>query len=115
MTRRVVETMAMVRPDGYDQAARMLAAGDIMADVARLPADMPVQFIYGDSDAITPPARNIEVASLRPAAPVHVVGGAGHAVYLERPDVFNSLLADFIVKIPSPSEPPPARESSPAR
>ncbi len=31
MTRRVVETMAKVRPDGYGQAARMLAAGDIMA------------------------------------------------------------------------------------
>src|SRR5205814_4992183 len=91
----VVETMAKVRPDGYRQAARMLAAGDIMADVTRLAAEMPVQFIYGDRDVITPPNRNIEVASLRPAAPVHVVGGAGHAVYLERPDVFNSLLADF--------------------
>ena len=96
MTRRVVETMAKVRPDGYSQAARMLAAGDIMADVARLPADMRVQYIYGDSDLITPPNRNIEVASLRPGAPVHVVRGAGHVLYLERPDVFNLLLAEFI-------------------
>ena len=98
MTRRVVETMAAVRPDGYGQAARMLAAGDIKADVTRLPTDMPVQFIYGDGDVITPPARNIEIASLRPGAPVHVVGGAGHAVYLERPEMFNSILTDFIAK-----------------
>ena len=98
MTRRVVETMAAVRPDGYGQAARMLAGGDIKADVTRLPTDMPVQFIYGDGDVITPPARNIEVASLRPGAPVHVVGGAGHAVYLERPEMFNSILTDFIAK-----------------
>ncbi len=98
MIRRVVETMAAVRPDGYAQAARMLAAGDVKADIARLPADMPVQFIYGDGDVITPPARNIEAASVRPAAPVHIVHGAGHALYLERPETFNSLLTDFIAK-----------------
>jgi pimeloyl-ACP methyl ester carboxylesterase len=99
MMRRVVETMASVRPDGYGQAARMLAAGDIKADIARLPADMPVQFIYGDGDVITPPNRNIEIAALRPAAPVHVIGGAGHAVYLERPELFNAALVDFTARI----------------
>ena len=49
MLRRVVDTMASVRPDGYSQAARMLASGDIKADIPRLPAAMPVQFLYGDA------------------------------------------------------------------
>jgi pimeloyl-ACP methyl ester carboxylesterase len=101
MARRVVETMAAVRPDGYSQAARMLASGDIQADIARLPANMPVQFLYGDGDVITPPARNMEVAALRPGAPVHVVADAGHAVYLERPETFNSIVADFITRVES--------------
>jgi pimeloyl-ACP methyl ester carboxylesterase len=96
MLRRVVETMAAVRPDGFSQAARMLASGDIKADIPRLPADMPVQFLYGDGDVITPPARNIEVAALRPTAPVHVVKDAGHAVYLEQPARFNSIVLDFV-------------------
>jgi pimeloyl-ACP methyl ester carboxylesterase len=96
MVRRVVETMAAVRPDGYSQAARMLASGDIKADIPRLPTGMPVQFLYGDGDIITPPARNIEAAALRPTAPVHVVKDAGHAVYLEQPAAFNSILTDFI-------------------
>lgn len=96
MLQRVVETMASVRPDGFSQAARMLAAGDIKADIARLPANMPVQFIYGDGDVITPHNRNIEIVSLRPEAPVHVIGDAGHAVYLEQPEMFNSVLTDFI-------------------
>ena len=103
MIRRVVETMAAVRPEGYAQAARMLAAGDAKADIARLPADMPVQFIYGDGDVITPPARNIEAASVRPGAPVHIVHGAGHALYLERPETFNSLRVDFIANSGRPS------------
>jgi len=96
MLRRVVETMATVRPAGYSQAARMLASGDIKADIPRLPADMPVQFLYGDGDVITPPARNIDVAALRPTAPVHVVKDAGHAVYLEQPARFNAIVFDFV-------------------
>src|SRR5260221_440763 len=99
MVRRVVETMAAGPPHGFSQAARMLVGGDIKADIPRLVADMPVQFLYGDSDVITPPARNIDVAALRPGAPVHVVAAAGHAVYLERPERFNSILADFVTSI----------------
>jgi len=98
MLRRVVETMAAVRPDGYSQAARMLASGDIKADILRLPADMPVQFLYGDGDVITPPARNLDVAALRPTAPVHVVKDAGHAVYLEQPARFNAIVSDFVTR-----------------
>jgi pimeloyl-ACP methyl ester carboxylesterase len=102
MLRRVVETMAAVRPDGYSQAARMLASGDIKADIPRLPADMSVQFLYGDGDVITPPVRNIEVAALRPTAPVHVVKDAGHAVYLEQPAWFNSIVSDFVTRSTRP-------------
>jgi pimeloyl-ACP methyl ester carboxylesterase len=98
MLRRVVETMAAVRPDGFSQAARMLASGDIKADIPRLPADMPVQFLYGDGDVITPPARNIDVAALRPTAAVHVVKDAGHAVYLEQPARFNAIVFDCVTR-----------------
>jgi pimeloyl-ACP methyl ester carboxylesterase len=98
MLRRVVETMAAVHPGGYSQAARMLASGDIKADISSLPADMAVQFLYGDGDVVTPPARNIEVAALRPTAPVHVIKDAGHAVYLEQPARFNAIVSDFVAR-----------------
>jgi pimeloyl-ACP methyl ester carboxylesterase len=96
MIRRVVDTMAAIRPDGYAQAARMLASGDVKADIARLPASMPVQIVYGDADVITPPARNAEIAAVRPQAPVHAIAGAGHAVYLEKPAEFNEIVSRFI-------------------
>jgi pimeloyl-ACP methyl ester carboxylesterase len=96
MIRRVVDTMAAIRPDGYAQAAHMLASGDVKADIARLPASMRVQILYGDADVITPPARNLEIAAGRPQAPVHVIAGGGHAVYLEKPAQFNELLSRFI-------------------
>ena len=59
---------------------------------------MPGQIIYGDADVITPPARNQDVAAAWKGAAVHVIPGAGHALYLEQPAAFNAML----VAIPSP-------------
>ena len=96
MRRQVVETMASVDAHGYAQASRMLSQGDMLADLAVLPQSMPVQFIYGSEDVITPPAVNLRAAAQCPHAPVHVIEGAGHALYLERAEEFNALLRKFL-------------------
>jgi pimeloyl-ACP methyl ester carboxylesterase len=106
MIARVVDTMGAVRPDGYTQAVNMLARGDVKADVARLPAVLPLQIVFGGSDVITPPERNRAVAALRPAAPVTEIAGAGHAVYLEKPDAFNAAVGGFIAALPRAGEQP---------
>lgn len=96
MRRMVVEIMARIRPEGYAPAAHMLSIGDIAADLARLPSRLPVQIIVGDADVITPPAVCLEIAAGCRAAPVRIIPGAGHALYLEKPQEFNRLLADFV-------------------
>ena len=103
MIGRVVDTMGAVRPDGYTQAVNMLARGDVKADVARLPAGLPLQIVFGSDDVITPPERNRGVAALRPTAPVHEIAGAGHAVYLEKPEAFNAALSGFMAGAGRPS------------
>jgi pimeloyl-ACP methyl ester carboxylesterase len=100
MLAAVVETMAQVRPDGYRAAAHMLAGADIAADLVRLPPGLPVQFIVGADDAITPPTANRELAALCPGAPLHLISGAGHALYLEKPEEFNRLVAGFAGALP---------------
>jgi pimeloyl-ACP methyl ester carboxylesterase len=98
MRRTVIEIMARIPAEGYAQAARMLSTGDITADLARLPAGLPIQIIVGQADGITPPAGNLEIAAGFPAASVHVVPGAGHALYLEKPEEFNRLVSDFAAR-----------------
>jgi len=95
MVSNLGETMARIHPGGYAQAARMLSTGDIMMDLARLPAGLPIQVIVGDADLITPPADCLEIAAACRATATHVIPGAGHALYLEKPRGFNRLLADF--------------------
>jgi pimeloyl-ACP methyl ester carboxylesterase len=95
---KLVDTMGAVRPDGYAQAARMLSTGDIVADIRRLSPTLAGQVIFGGSDVITPPARNREIAAQWPKADVHEISGAGHALYLEQPAAFNTLVADFLLK-----------------
>ncbi|MFO1079377.1 MAG: alpha/beta fold hydrolase [Reyranellaceae bacterium] len=96
---RVIDTLSAVRPDGYGQAARMLSTGDILPDIDALPASLPGQVVYGDADVVTPPARNLAVAAAWPHAEVHVVPGAGHALYVEQPLAFNALLVDFLGRL----------------
>lgn len=96
MRRQVIDTMASVDSQGYAQAARMLSQGDMLDDLAHLRDDLPVQFIYGSADVITPPAANLRAAAALPRAPVHVLEGAGHALYLEQADAFNALIAAFL-------------------
>jgi pimeloyl-ACP methyl ester carboxylesterase len=93
----VVDIMARVRSEGYRQAAHMLSTGDIVSDLVSLPVGLPIQIIVGEADVITPPTANLAIAAALPAASAHVLPGAGHAIYLEQPEQFNRLLADFVL------------------
>jgi len=91
----VLETMSSIDPDGFRQAVWMLSAADTAADLEQLPAPLPVQIVYGDADVVTTPQSIAEVARSRPDAPVRVLAGAGHAVYLEQPERFNAIVRQW--------------------
>ena len=83
MVQEVVDIQtASIRPEGYQRATGMLADSDMFSDVRRFPAGLPVQIIYGEDDAITPPDLCRAVAEACKAA-AHPVLNAGHALYLE--------------------------------
>ena len=92
MIASVVDTMAGVTRPGYAQAAALLGGGNVLADIARLAPVIPLAIIFGDADVITPPDNNRRAAAVRSGTTVHAIAGAGHAVYLERPEAFNAAL-----------------------
>jgi pimeloyl-ACP methyl ester carboxylesterase len=92
----VIETMSLINCKGYKQAVRMLSHADTRSDLARLPDAMRVQIVFGDADVVTTPESIRAIATQRPQTPVHVIAGAGHALYLEKPEAFNAVLTGFI-------------------
>jgi pimeloyl-ACP methyl ester carboxylesterase len=94
--RKVIDVMAEVEPAGYAQAARMLSQGDMLGDLAELPIGLPLQIVYGTADVITPEAVNLRAAAVRPGTPVAAIPDAGHALYVEAPQAFNTIVEDFV-------------------
>ncbi|PWT91069.1 MAG: alpha/beta hydrolase [Proteobacteria bacterium] len=92
----VERAMAAVRRPGYDQAARLLAGGDLIADAAQL--DVPTMVLVGDADRVTPPANARRLhAVLRGGSHAYCeIAGAGHAVCQEQPDAVAAAIMDIV-------------------
>jgi pimeloyl-ACP methyl ester carboxylesterase len=59
---------------------------------------IPTLLMTGDADLYTPPSLLRMVAAQIPNCEVVIVPEAGHAIYWERPDIFNQIVLDFIGK-----------------
>lgn len=90
---RMVETMAAIEPEGYGQAVRMLASGDLAADCAAL--TVPTWVMVGEADIITPPeqSRRAHAALPGPARrSLSVLPSLGHALLQEGPEACAALI-----------------------
>jgi pimeloyl-ACP methyl ester carboxylesterase len=97
------ETIALIRhvlratnPKGFLQAVRFLASNTYTPDfAARL--DLPLLLIQGEADRVTPLESNAAVlARALPHARLEVLSGAGHLPEVERWDVVNDFVRDFL-------------------
>ena len=59
----------------------------------------PTLLIWGDHDNVTPPFVGEKFNDLIENSTLHFVEKCGHAPMMEQPDVFNSLLSDFLNKV----------------
>lgn len=94
----VAHSMALLHPDGYAQAVAMLAQGDILADVALWPR--PLLVISGGADQVTPQAKCRAIAQAAAQGRYLGIAGAGHALYVEEPALFNEAVTDFLKATP---------------
>lgn len=91
----VRNAMARINPAGYVQAVHALGAGDLLADVARIPA--PTFVAVGREDVITPPAnaRATFDGAMNPAG-YYEVPAAGHALPQENPGAVAELIDNIV-------------------
>jgi 3-oxoadipate enol-lactonase len=89
-----VETMAGIEPAAYRIGAEAVWLAD-QADRARA-IDVRTLVICGAEDKVTPPALSRELTDLIPGARYAEIAGAGHLTNVEKADVFNRLVEEFI-------------------
>ena len=58
-----------------------------------------VLVVCGEDDKVTPPDHSAEICRILPDASFVAVPGAGHVALLERPDIVNAALLDFLEQI----------------
>ena len=93
----VEESMALLR-DVRPEASRRLVLTFGRADLrAVLPTiTVPVLLVYGQLDQRAPRAVAEQMHAGIPGSALVVVPGVGHAVHLEAPPLFNSLVREFV-------------------
>jgi pimeloyl-ACP methyl ester carboxylesterase len=83
--------MAAIHPEGYTQASRMLANGQLLRDLAACPVGIPIVVASGAADTITTPSACQAVAAAAHVSWINL-GPAGHACPLEAVLQVNALL-----------------------
>ena len=62
----------------------------------------PVLVMCGEEDQLTPPERSMEIASLVPQARLVMVPKCGHMLTMERPEVVNEVLVEWLTAVTHP-------------
>jgi pimeloyl-ACP methyl ester carboxylesterase len=102
LDRRWVEHLAhLVRPWGTKQAILDLYRSTTQKMMDRLVAplaakDVPCQVIWGTGDVYIPTEQSHRQIEPFPSTDIHLVEGAGHWVWLERPERVTEILVPFL-------------------
>ena len=90
----VERSLAQLHPEGYAQAAHMLANGDILVDLEHW--RRPLFVLSGDHDRITPVPHCRAIAEATHQGRYVEIQAGGHAVYIDAPLRFNAILEEFM-------------------
>jgi pimeloyl-ACP methyl ester carboxylesterase len=95
-TKALVEhTLRATNREGFLQAARFIASGDMPPLGEGL--TMPLLLIQGDEDRVAPAERNaVRLKEALPAARLVMLEGCGHLPEVEMPQRVNALVSEFL-------------------
>jgi 3-oxoadipate enol-lactonase len=78
-------------------------SGNFTAYIAE--CSVPVLYLAGEHDAVTPPQIIAKAATLVRGARFQLVPGAGHSAYFETPDAFNAAVFAFLREVEAAERP----------
>lgn len=80
-------------PEELRETFKRIVTDDVQSSAARL--RLPTLILYGEDDEATPPQYGRVLHSLIDGSTFEVVGGAGHFVHLDKPDIVYDAITAF--------------------
>ncbi len=93
-------SIARLRPTSYLKVLEATLSFDRTQALAR--SRKPTLLLYGECDTLVTPQAGQKVMALMPHAQAAVVPNVGHLLNLEAPDIFNSLVEQFLHSVDEP-------------
>lgn len=95
---QVRDTVAVIERSRPGIAFADLTACNDYGGAAAIAANVsvPMLLVLGDQDVMTRPSAAEPIANAAPGATTVIVEGAGHLLFVERPDVVNEALVEFL-------------------
>lgn len=90
----LIDQIQQADPRGYRAALRALARFDVRRRLGEI--DRPVLIVTAEQDTTVPPKNQAVLSRDIPGARQVFIPNAGHAVTVDQPVIFNSLLLEFL-------------------
>jgi 3-oxoadipate enol-lactonase len=94
--RRLEESMAALRTDSYVKTLEEMSRYDGFPDL--ITVQVPTLVVVGEADRLTPPRDSEAMIAAIPGAEYHLIPQAGHLSNIEDPDLFNSVVLEFLLR-----------------
>jgi len=94
---RSIEASAQLHVESYIKTVRASAKFSRVDNLKNI--DVPTLLVFGELDPLTPPTVGEYMQDRIPDAKLVIIKGAGHMTNLEKPEVFNKAVLEFLLEI----------------
>ena len=95
--RRSIEASAQLHVESYIKTVRASAKFTRVDNLKNI--DVPTLLVFGELDPLTPPTVGEYMQERIPDAKMVIIKDAGHMTNLEKPEIFNKAVLEFLLKL----------------
>ena len=98
---QLVDSMNRLNKNSYIKSIEASVKSDHTDILNKI--DVPTLVVVGELDTLTPPSLAKDIANEIPNAKLEIISGAGHLSNIEQPKMFNNVVINFLLNLPTNS------------
>mgnify|MGYP001266875424 CR=1 FL=1 len=94
--KKIYNSLSKIRSESYLKTIKEAINYDVTKGLSNF--NVPVQLIFGEHDALTPPSLGESMKEKIINSNLDIIPNAGHLSNMEKPEIFNKILLNFLSK-----------------